>query len=255
MLMIDQLKSRLNLKAVLRNLEVLPLLDPVSAELIADWNISIRFSVWRDTQVALDFHEGRCAFHSNAKDSSTVNLFFCSANHLNNMFEKDASPLPLKGFTKLGFLKKQFSQLIQRLEYFLKPAADTVQDDAFKNINLALSLNTAIFAIPELMQLDPVSRRIAPQLSAGSLQFSVEPDGPHAHLIYDGRGGAVAFPGPAVSPMAMTVIKNADVAQALVAGTLDSFAAVATGDIQLRGMIPLIDHTNVILGQLPLYIQ
>ncbi|NLN93153.1 MAG: hypothetical protein GX130_07600 [Candidatus Hydrogenedens sp.] len=253
--MIDQLKSRLNLKAVLRNLEVLPALDPVSAELISDWNISLRFSVWRDTQVVLDFHDGRCVFHSDSKESTSVNLFFSSPAHLNNMFENQASPLPLKGFTKLGFLKKEFSQLIGRLEYFLKPAAETVQDEAFKKVNLALSLNTAVFAIPELMKLDPVSRRIAPQFSAGSLQFSVDPDGPHAHIIFDGQSRAVAFPGPAVNPTAMTVFKNSEVAQALVAGTLDSFAAVATADIQLRGMIPLIDHSNVILDRLPLYLQ
>lgn len=253
--MIDQLKARLNLKAVLRTIELLPELDAVSAELIKDWKISIRFAIWSDAQVVLDFHDGRCVFHADSKEKTDVSLFFSSPAKLNAMFENKGSPFLLKGFTKISFLKKDLPRLFERLEYFLKPCPDTVQDEAFKEANLTLSLSTAIFAIPELLKLDPVSQRIAPQLGAGSLQFSVEPQGPHAHVIYDGRGGAVSFSGPAVNPTSMTVFKNAQVAHALVEGSLDSFAAVASGDIQLRGMIPLIDHTNVVLDQLPKYIQ
>ena len=53
--MIDQLKARLNLKAVLRNVELLPEIDDLSRELIKDWEISIRLSIWRDTNILLNF--------------------------------------------------------------------------------------------------------------------------------------------------------------------------------------------------------
>jgi hypothetical protein len=253
--MIDQLKARLNLKAVLRNLELLPEIDDLSRELIKDWEISIRLSIWRDTNILLNFHNGRCTFLADTIEKGTVSLFFCSAAHLNNMMENNASPLPLSGFTRLGFLKTEFSKLTSRLEYFLKPPSDVVQDDRFKMINLSLALSTAVFAIPELLQLDPVSRRIAPQLSAGTLQLSVLPEGPYAHVIYDGKGGAKAFTGKAAHPDALLSFRNPEIAQLLVDGTLDSFGAVAKGDIQLRGKIPLIDHTNVILDQIPKYLQ
>jgi hypothetical protein len=44
------------------------------------------------------------------------------------------------------------------------------------------------------------------------------------------------------------------VANALLAGKLDAFLAVASGDVLLQGQLPLIDGVNLILDRVPAYL-
>lgn len=249
------LKARLNLNAVLRNIEALPALDPTTAEIIREWTVSVRFSVRSVMSARLSFKGGSCAYQPDTADTADVSLFFWSGAHLNAMFDNRANPIPLKGFRRLGFLKNEFPRVTERLEYYLKPTDELLQDEAYLRANTTLTLYTAVFAACEVARLDPVARAVACQTPAGALQFSILPDGPHAHLVHDGLGGITACRGPAKAPTAIITIRDFQTANQLFNGTLDSFGAVALGDVQLKGLIPLIDNTNLILDRIPLYLQ
>lgn len=253
--MTEQLKARLNLKAVMRNLEALPELDAETAALIRDWNVSVRFSIRGDVNVMLQFHEGRCSFHAGSLEPSDVHLFFLSPAHLNAMFSGNSSPIPLKGFSRLGFLKKDFSRLTGRLEYFLKPTDSLLLDEQYVRVNTALSLYTAVSAVDDMVHLDPVARQVGLQMPRGVMQFSVMPEGPHAHIIYDGKGNAVSFRGQAMNPSAIISFGSLKIANALFNGKLDGFGAIALGDVRLKGVVPMIENTNLILDRVPLYLQ
>ncbi len=254
-MMQDKIKARLNLNVVLRNLEELPTLDETAAALIRNWETSIRFKIWGDASVRLWFHGGQCVLQPETMAASDVYLFFRSPAHLNAMFEGKANPIPFKGFSRLGFLKNEFPKLTQRLEYFLKPTDALLEDDAYVHVNTTLSLHTAAHAVCELMRLDPRAKLVGAHMPKSVLQLSILPDGPHAHIIYDGRGGATAHQGIAEKPSAAISFKSCRVANALFNGKLDGFSAIALGDVQLRGLAPIIDNTNLILDRIPLYLQ
>lgn len=251
----ETLKARLNLNAVLRNLEELPALDPETAEMIRDWNISIRFCVLGGISARLVFQDGRCSYQENARESSDVVLCFLSHGHMNRMFDGRSNPIPLKGFKRLGFLKNEFGILTKRLEHFLKPTAELLKDEHYITVNTFLSLNTAVNAACELVRLDPVAKQVCQQIPAGLLQMSVLPEGPDAWIQYDGKGGAVAGLGKTGNAAAALTFRSREIACLLFNGKLDDFGAVALGDIKLRGMVPLIDNTNLILDRIKAYLQ
>ncbi len=251
----DTLKARLNLNAVLRNLEVLPTLDEKAAEIIRDWSVSIRFRIRGDIAPRLAFSNGKCTYAPDAVDPADILLFLWSPAHLNAMFDNKANPIPLKGFSKLGFLKNAFPKITERLEYFLKPDEAALRDTDYVRVNIALSLYTGVFAVCELAQFDPIASQVIQQMPPGTLQLSVLPDGPEAHIVYDGQGHATAFRGAAKNPTASIAFRDRTIASRLFNGQLDGFGAVALGDIKLKGLIPLIDNTNLILDRIPLYLQ
>ncbi len=249
------IKARLNLNAVLRNLEVLPTLDAQAADIIRQWSLSVRFSIRGNMTTRLSFDNGRCIYDPETTAPADVSLYFWSCAHLNAMFENRANPIPLKGFSKLGFLKNEFPKITERLEYFLKPGDAQLQNETYVRVNTALSLYTGAFAISELIRFDPVAMQVGKMMPAGVLQLSVLPDGPHAHIVYDGKGGAAAVRGPADNPTATISFRDCATANLLFNGKLDGFGAIAMSDIKLRGLIPLIENTNLILDRIPLYLQ
>ena len=251
----DTLKARLNLNAVLRNLEELPDLDPETAAMIKAWDISIRFRVLRGISARLQFKDGHCTYEENAKEASDVVLFFLSHKHLNGMFDEKAPPIPLKGFKRLGFLKDEFSRVTKRLEYFLKPTPELLEEPEYVRVNTALTLSTAVHAARELVLLDPVAKQVGRQTPSGLLQIQVLPDGPNAWMQYDGKGGIVSGRGKNGTPAATLTFRDRGVACALFNGKLDDFGAVALGDVKLRGLVPIIDNTNLILDRIPAYLQ
>ena len=71
--MLADLKARLNLYAVLQNLEELVRFDEQAAKLVRRWSVSLRLGVRRGPSVRLDFADGRCRHTSGPlRTSATV---------------------------------------------------------------------------------------------------------------------------------------------------------------------------------------
>ncbi len=251
----DTVKARLNLNAVMRNLENLPSLDPETAALIQSWEIAVRFRVVGGIAARLGFHDGKCVYQQGGRETADIALLFLTHGHLNALFEERSIPVPYKGFKQLGFLKNDFPKVTKRLEYFLKPTPALLEDEGYVRVNTVLSLYTAVYAACELVRFDPVCKQIGAQMPAGTLQLSVLPEGPHAYIGYDGKGGATAGIGQAEKPSAILSFASRQVANALFNGQLDGFGAVALGDIKIRGLVPLVENSNVIFDRIPLYLQ
>ena len=149
----EKIKAGVNLYAVIKNIEQLVILDPEIKELVKDWNISIEFRVKKGPVASVRFKDGSCDVKRGKFDKTNVVLFFMSEAHLNKMFDGNANPIPLKGFTKLGFLDKEFSKVTDKLEYYLKPTPGLLKDPNYLNINTIFTLTTAMNALPVVMGL------------------------------------------------------------------------------------------------------
>jgi hypothetical protein len=247
------IKAYLNLHAVLQNLEDLVQLDGPMAKLIKDWDVTVEFVVRHGPSAFLEFKHGVCKHGTSAHGKPTVRLYFTSPAHLNRMFDGKATPIPLKGFRRLGFLKREFSQLTDRLTYYLRPEPGNLADEGYLKINTILTLQTAVYAVKVLGMMEPTSRKIAGHIPAGTLEVGVRPAGPCYHLVFD-KGGIRVGKGAAERPMARMAFKDLGVAHALLTGKLDGFLAVANGDVVLEGQLPMVDNVNLILDRVPRFL-
>jgi hypothetical protein len=250
----DLTMAHLNLFAVLQNLEDLVRLDPEMAALAKSWRIRIQFLVRGGPVTYVDFSGGTCRVGPEKRGRPDVILFFTSPAHLNKMFEGSGNPIPLRGFTRLGFLTKEFPRLTDRMEYYLKPTDTLLQDPAYLEINTRMTMNTAAFAIRELVAFDPIGRLAGAHICDGAVNMKVLPDGPAVCIDFQG-GKITVSKKESDRPMACLFMKNLQVANDFLNGKLDTFTAAASGDVLIKGQTPMLDSMSLILDRIPMYLS
>ena len=116
----DAIRARLNLYAVLPNLEDVVRDDPQMRALVSDARVTVRFRRG-GPRADVSFRRGVCTVGrgSGPEAGTAVGAGgarperrpvgrppFASASHLNRMFDGSGQPIPLWGFKRLGFLKR-----------------------------------------------------------------------------------------------------------------------------------------------------
>ncbi len=252
--MADELtKANINLFAILRNLEDLCELDGETKKLMAAKNISIAFHVKDGPDAVLAIQNGKASL-TRGKGKSTIKLFFFSPEHLNKMFDGKSNPIPLKGFTKIGFLKNEFTKLTDRLSYFLKPTDDLLKDPAYLKINTILTANTAFFALAEIGNYDRIGKINAGRIDDGIISISVKNGGPSINITAK-AGRLQAAKGAGILPRAYMTFSSVEIANAILNGKKDTYTCIGTGDFQVKGFIPMLDNMNKLLYQVPSFLK
>jgi len=249
----DLIKANLNLYAVLQNLEDIVRYDPEINSLARNWDVVIQFSVREGPKAYIAFRDGVCRLVRGTSRGPDIRLFFTSPAHCNRMFDNKGNPIPLKGFTKIGFLTKEFPKLTERLEYYLQPTDDLLKKSSYMEMNTRLTLNTALYSARELALLDPVGTVKAAHIGTGVVLISIR-NGPSAYINFK-NGEIEVEKGDWEKPMALMEIKNLKVANDLFNGKVDSFAAVAGGDIIIKGGIMMVESLSVLFDRIPIYLS
>ncbi|MBW1988409.1 MAG: SCP2 sterol-binding domain-containing protein [Deltaproteobacteria bacterium] len=250
----DLILANLNAHAVLQNLEDLVALDPQSNQAARDWDMSIQFLVRKGPKAYISFRDGRCRVGKGTFPRPDIVLSFTSPAHFNRMFEGKANPIPLKGFTKLGFLSGEFEALTERMEHFLRPTDELLEDEEYRRLNTIFTMNTAAFAVPELAALEPDCNHVAAGLSDGIVLMKILPDGPAVNLDVDG-GGLDAQKDDVARPAAAMYIQGFDAANRFFNQKTDPFTAIVSGEVSIRGRIPMLDAVSLILDRVPAYLS
>lgn len=278
----DNVRARLNLYAVLPNLEEVVREDEEMRALVADARIVIKFAVAGGPRAWVRLADGVCtvrpgggpaaaggpagpaavrgngdgaagAASDDGADLPSVHLLFTSPAHLNRMFDGKGSPIPYWGFTHIGFLRREFTELTERMAYYLAPSDELLGHPGYLAMNTLLTLDTAAFAVPQLLDGDPDCRFLRHTLSHGSVLIKVLPDGPAVGLEFTPTA-VRAFRGEPARPMARVLLPDLRTANDFLNGKLDMFAAVARGDIQIRGQIGLVDALALVLDRVSTYL-
>jgi hypothetical protein len=249
----ELIKANLTLHAVLKNLEDLVVYDSETAALVETWDVCIQFVVWNGPKAYCAFEHGVCTVGRGRHKHPSMILLFVSPTHFNRMMSGKGLPVPLKGLTRLGFLKTEFTKLTERLEHYLKPTDELLLEDSYLDLNTCLTLNTAAFAVREIALFDPIGRLAASSIRNGRVNLKILPDGPCVYM--DFRDGDVAVgKGEAEKPMALLSMKNVRAANDFLNGRTDSFAAIASGDVMIKGQIPMLESITLILDRIPQYL-
>ena len=253
---VEALRARLNLLAVLPNLEDVVRDDPEMHALVGDERLTVQFVVARGPRAYVRLAGGVCTVGQGAppKDGApSVVLAFTGPGHLNKMFDGKAQPVPVWGLNHLRFLQGPFTQLTERLSYYLTPSPELLAHAGYLRMNTQLTLNTAAFAVPQLVAADPDCRALRHALGDGVIVLKVLPGGPAVSLDVS-VAGIRPVKGELPGASATVLLPDLQVASDFLNGKLDTFTAVAGGLIQIWGQIAMVDALALVLDRIPRYL-
>ena len=248
------IKAGINLYAVLKNLEDLIRIDPDCQNLIKGKKLSIQFLVKNGPDAWLKFENDLCTVGQGKMENPSVKLWFKSPEHLNKMFDGKTNPVPIKGFSKLGFLQKEFAQITHKLEYYLKPEEVDNPTDEYIKVNTRFTLTVAAFALSEVARYDKKAKITASHIPDGKIQLRVLPDGP-AVCITIKEGEVSAQKGSTPEPDAIMEMKDYRTANDFLNGKSNPFKAIACGDVIIKGQTPMLDNLSLILDKIKNYMS
>lgn len=251
--MADQVAlARVNVFAVLRCLESLSPFDDEAKSIAAGRREVVQFTVGGAGAARLEIGGGSIRFHPGGGPRS-VHLWFPSAAAANAMFAGTGNPIPLKGFTKLGWLQGPFTRLTAILASYLRPDPARLGDAAYRAANAALSLRAAAYALAEIGNWDEAGRLNAARMADGEILVAAR-GGPELTIKAEG-GRLSCLDGPPAARRARMVFSDLDAAGELLRGESDSYTSMGAGKLELGGYVPMLDHMNKILGLVPRYLK
>lgn len=250
-------KAKINLFAVLRNLEDLCDLDPVSKDLVAKMKpIAVEFNVKEVGSAVIAFKDGKCTF-TRGKGKAALKLYFNSPEHFNKLIDgENTIPIFFNVF-KVGFLLKEFTQLTDRMSYFLQPDPakkdELLKDKDYFYINTVLTAYTAFFAMAEIANYDYVGKACAARVKDGSILCAIGDDGPAINFTVKDKK-FYAAKGNLPAPNAKMAFSTVEFAHDILNGNASSFGGMGSGDFMVTGCLDMLEQVAKLLNVVSEYL-
>ena len=247
--------ANLHLHAVLPRLEELVKLDEEAQSIAGQMKLKVRLKVRKGPSEVVEISDGEVRTSSDPEAKADLGLLFLSRDQLNNLFmDKRAIPVPYKGLTQLRQMGR-FSKLTEIMTRYLKPAEADLQDPVFKKKHVEMALMAGLAGAAELARYDRKMEKVVDRLPWGTVQFSVLPDGPYAFASVGKDKTIFVGNGTVANPTANLDINGVDMAAGVLAGTVDTFAAVGREDLRATGLLSLIDELNALLDRVSYFLD
>ncbi|MEG1612998.1 MAG: hypothetical protein RR357_02400 [Clostridia bacterium] len=247
-------KAKINLYAVLRNLEDLCEMDSESKAIIKDIKLSVQFNVTDVGSATIKFENGKCTFYR-GKKRAALKLYFVSPEHFNKLIDGEKTIPVFFNVFKAGFLLNQFTKLADRLSYYLKPTDVKLLENAeFFNINTTLTAYTAFFAMSEIANSDKIGKIIARRMPDGLISCGIT-DGPQVKLILkDHKMSSEKGLAAENEWRAKMIFADMKFAHDLLNGKTSSFIGMGTGQFQVKGYVEMLEQMAKLLTQVSYYL-
>lgn len=242
----------INMYAVLGTLENLCELDPKASELVMTKKpVSVGLAVKGGPSATLFFQNGRCRMEQGTKNCDTL-LPFSSCEKFNGLIDGTVTPIPTKGFTKIGFLLKQFTPLTDMLSAYLRPSKEDLADDTFFEISTKMMLAVISVALSQIGNNDKIGKFSASQIPDGIVSIGIKDVMYCTIRVQDAH--MVTIKQKTDDFHASMEFSDIRLARQLFDNEINSIAAVGEGKIVMRGMINTVDNVNRILDRVAVYL-
>ncbi len=249
----NKVLAAINMFSIFRSIENLVEIDDAAKELVKNKKITIRFSVPDLPKFFLIFANGKVNAVRDKNVKSDINLKFLSVSHFNDMINEGKSPIPTKGFTKLGFLKNEFTKLTDILQTYLLPDEKRLETDVeFREKSTILTAYVAIFAAAQIGNYDEKLNELVSHMPDGNILVSVK-DSIGVSIKVNGKNMTAQI-GAAPKNLAFMEFENLEILGGVLRGTVDTYGCIGRGQVSLRGKIPMIDNFNKLLGSVSQYL-
>lgn len=252
--------ARINLFAILRNIEDLCSMDSVCKDLIKDKKLSVQFRVPQVGIGTLKFENGACTF-VRGECGASLKLYFTSPEHFNKLIDGENTVPIFYNVFQVGFLLKEFMGLADRIKYYLQPTKEErierCKDPEYFKVSTTLLAYTAFFAMSEIANSDPVGKLIAGRIPEGIIQATIaDPNGDVGiSLDIDAKGHLETSKGCEEGKgRAFMKFEDVATANAVLNGDLDVFTPIGEGKLSLFGYTPMLDNMSKLLGLVSKYV-
>ena len=243
--------SYINLYSILGSIPLLCELDENASALVKGKKVSIGIAVKNGPSATLVFNDGRCELVEGC-DKCDVKLPFSSPEKFNGMIDGTVTPIPSKGFTKIGFLTGAFIKLTDILSNYLRPEPSALEDDKFFEISTTLMFRLIASAIACIGNEDKVGKASASYITDGVVKLAIGDELCH-YIVAENH--KLTLDDNTDKPMSAYMrFNDIRLARDLFDGKQNAVACVGAGKIRIGGMISQVDNINRILDRVGLYL-
>lgn len=219
--------------------------------LIENDKISIGFSVKNGPTATLIFDKGKCEMIEGVKKCN-IKLPFSKPEKFNAMIDGTGTPIPSKGFTKIGFLLKKFIPLTDILSKYLRATKEDLEDEAFFRSSTLIMLHVISEAIAQIGNHDEIGRFSASNIVDGIAKISIK--GEESAYIVSNNHKLTASHTQTNNYTSYMEFSDIRLARALFDGEVNAVSAVGLGNVRIGGMISMVDNINRILDRVAYYL-
>ena len=244
-------KAFINLNAVLGTLVQLCEYDGQAKALIQGKSVSVGFRVKNGPMAVLRFADGKCTMDSEVNRCNIL-LPFSSCEKFNGMVNGTVTPIPVKGFLKLGFLQKEFMKLTEILERYLRPSDAERMDSTFMERGTRLMLHLIAAAVAQVGNEDEIGRVSASYMVDGVIRIAI--GGLDTVGIKISRHTLEVIHSNPENNTAYMEFADTVIARGIFDGNINALASIGVGNMRLGGMISQADNLNRLLDRVSLYL-
>ncbi|MDR0644166.1 MAG: hypothetical protein LBG05_04520 [Treponema sp.] len=241
----------INMFGILGALEDLCRLSQAAQVLLPRNSLTVCFAIHSGPAVRLAFSGEGCVVVPGTGECG-IKLPFSSAEKFNAVIDGTATPIPCKGFTKIGFLLKNFTELTKLLERYLRASDIALTDADFFNASTTIMFHLIAQAVTQIGNHDVVGRFSASNIVDGIAVLSIS-DGPKAALYFKDHVVSCSRQIPR-NFNALMEFKDMKLARDLFDGKVSALACVGRGIISMKGNLGMLDNINRILDRVAVYL-
>ena len=242
----------INMYAILGTLENLCELDSEASALVMTKKpVSIALAVTDGPSATITFKNGRCRMEQGIKDCDVL-LPFSSCEKFNGLIDGTVTPIPAKGFSKIGFLLNKFTPLTDKLSAYLRPSEEDLKDEKFFEISTKLMFYVITVALSQIGNNDEIGKFSASLIPDGIIDVSIKDCVSATIRVKDGH--MVTIKQKPEAFRSQMQFCDIHVARDLFDGKINAIASIGEGLVEMHGLINMIDNVNRILDRVALYL-
>jgi hypothetical protein len=245
----------INMYGILGCLEDLCRFSPDAKKLASGRPTAVSFCVKGGPSVTLRFKDGLCAVEE-GDGKCDIRLPFSRFEKFNGMIDGTVTPIPSKGFTRLGFLTKNFIGLTKILESYLRAKEEDLAKSDFFEASTITMFHLIARAVSQIGNHDKIGRFSASNIVDGIVVLSIKNNSGSpiraAISVKDHRlSTSREIPEHYHAIMEFESLK---LARDVFDGRVSTLGCVGNGLISMRGNLSMLDNVNRILDRVAVYL-
>ncbi len=224
---------------------------PAAKALLGNKKITLAIAVKNGPAGRLAFENGTCRVLPGISPCD-IKLPFSSPEKFNGMIDGTVTPIPSKGFTKIGFLLGSFIKLTDLLSKYLRATEEDLKDPEFFRVATRMKFYVVSEAISQIANHDAIGQASASYIVDGTAKMAIG-DIIGAGITAKDHVLTTTHEMPE-SYFSYMVFSDLELASDLFDGKVNSVASVGHGKVVIGGMISMIDNMNRILDRVALYL-